>query len=154
MRFGGKTYQTYSWIDGGNCGVWEWVIKITSRLLAWVSSCKFTFCFCKMGNISRVSFLRENKSSFWNDHLEKPIRCSSPREMSVVEILPRGLSIIVWSATQSCLTLCDPMECSLTSSSVHGIFQVRILEWVAMPSSRGIFPTSGLNPHLLYLLHW
>ena len=35
------------------------------------------------------------------------------------------------------LTLCDPMHCSLSGSSVHGILQARILEWVAMPSSRG-----------------
>ena len=34
-------------------------------------------------------------------------------------------------------TLCDPMDCSLLGSSVHGIIQARILEWVAMPSSRG-----------------
>jgi len=34
-------------------------------------------------------------------------------------------------------TLCDPMDCSLPVSSVHGISQPRILEWVAMPSSRG-----------------
>ena len=32
---------------------------------------------------------------------------------------------------QSCLTLCDPMDCSLPGSSVHGIFQARVLEWVA-----------------------
>ena len=38
---------------------------------------------------------------------------------------------------QSCLTLCDPMDCSPPSSSVYGIFQARILEWVAVPSSRG-----------------
>ena len=38
---------------------------------------------------------------------------------------------------QLCLTLHDPMDCSLPGSSVHGILQARILEWVAMPSSRG-----------------
>ena len=38
---------------------------------------------------------------------------------------------------QSCLTPCHPMDWSPPGSSVHGIFQVRILEWVAMPSSRG-----------------
>ena len=38
---------------------------------------------------------------------------------------------------QSCPTLCDPMDCSPPVSSVHGILQARILEWVAMPSSRG-----------------
>ena len=37
----------------------------------------------------------------------------------------------------SCPTLCDPMPYSLPGSSVHGILQARILEWVAMPSSRG-----------------
>ena len=38
---------------------------------------------------------------------------------------------------QLCLTLCDPMDCSLPGSSVHGIFQARILEWVAISFSRG-----------------
>ena len=38
---------------------------------------------------------------------------------------------------QSCLTLCDPMDCSPPSSSIHGILQARILEKAAMPSSRG-----------------
>ena len=38
---------------------------------------------------------------------------------------------------QSCLTLCDSMDCSLLGSSVHGILQASILKWVAMPFSRG-----------------
>ena len=36
-----------------------------------------------------------------------------------------------------CLTLCNPMDCSLPGFSVHEILQARILEWVAMPSSKG-----------------
>ena len=43
------------------------------------------------------------------------------------------------SVTQSYLTLCDPMDCSLPGSSVHGIFQARILEWVAI-STPGDLP--------------
>ena len=45
----------------------------------------------------------------------------------------------LWSVlvTPSCLTLCDPMDCSPPGSSVHGILQARILEWVAIPFSRG-----------------
>ena len=39
-------------------------------------------------------------------------------------------------AIQSCLTLCDPMDCSPPGSSVHGILQARILEWIAIPLSR------------------
>ena len=50
--------------------------------------------------------------------------------------------------------LCDPMGCSLPGSSVHGIHQTGTLEWVAMLSSRGSFPTQGSNTCLLHLLHW
>ena len=39
--------------------------------------------------------------------------------------------------TQSCPTLCNPVECSLPDSSIHGILQTRILEWVSIPFSRG-----------------
>ena len=38
---------------------------------------------------------------------------------------------------QSCLTLCNPMDYSLPRFSIHGIFQARILEWVAISFSRG-----------------
>ena len=38
--------------------------------------------------------------------------------------------------TQSCPILCDPMDCSLPGSSVHGIFQARVLEWVAISFAR------------------
>ena len=38
---------------------------------------------------------------------------------------------------QSCPTLCDPMDCSLQRSTVHGIFQARVLEWAAISFSRG-----------------
>ena len=47
-----------------------------------------------------------------------------------------GLSVLTQSL-QSCLTLCNPMDCSPPGSSVCGILQARILKWVAMPSSRG-----------------
>ena len=50
-------------------------------------------------------------------------------------------------------TLCDPMDCSLPGSSVHGILQARILEWIAIPFSRGsTWPrvSSALHPGLLH----
>ena len=49
---------------------------------------------------------------------------------------------------------CNPMDCSTPSSSAHGISQAKILEWVAISYSRGIFPTHGLNSCLFHLLHW
>ena len=47
------------------------------------------------------------------------------------------INTIVSEVAQSCLTLCDPMDGSLPGSSVHGIFQARILEWVAISFFRG-----------------
>ena len=49
---------------------------------------------------------------------------------------------------ESCPTLCDSVDCSPPGSSVHGIHQARILEWVAIFFSRGIFLTQGSNPGL------
>ena len=54
---------------------------------------------------------------------------------------------------QSCLALCDPMDCSPPGSSVHEIFQARILEWGAISFLQGIFLTQGSNPRLLCLLN-
>ena len=52
---------------------------------------------------------------------------------------------------QSCPTLCDPMDCSPPGSSVHGILQARILEWIAILFSwHRIFLTQGLTPGLLH----
>ena len=66
---------------------------------------------------------------------------------------------------QSCLTLRDPMDCSLQGFSIHGILQARVLEWGAIAFSdglyspwnssghsllQGIFPTQGMNPGLLH----
>ena len=55
--------------------------------------------------------------------------------------------------TQLCPTLSDPMDYSLPGSSLHGIFQARILEWVAIFLLQGIFLTQELNARLLCLLH-
>ena len=51
--------------------------------------------------------------------------------------------------THSCLTPCDPIDCSPPGSSVQGILQTRILEWACHFLLQGIFPTQGSNPHLL-----
>ena len=47
---------------------------------------------------------------------------------------------------QSCLTLSDPMDCSLPGSSVHGIFQARVLEWgaIALSVLSNYIPYNGL----------
>ena len=58
------------------------------------------------------------------------------------------------SVTQSCLTVCDPIDYSPGGSFVHGIFHTRILEQVAISLHQGIFPIQELNLCLLHCLHW
>ena len=48
----------------------------------------------------------------------------------------RTAAVAAGLITQLCPTLCNPMDCSPPGSSVHGMFQARILEWVAISSSR------------------
>ena len=55
---------------------------------------------------------------------------------------------------QLCPTLCDHMDYSLPGSSVHGISQARNTGVGCHFLPQGIFPTQGLNPSLLGLLHW
>ena len=56
-------------------------------------------------------------------------------------------------SVQSCLTLCDPTDCSPPGFSIHGILQARILEWLAMPSSRrSSWPRD--STHVYLYLHW
>ena len=56
---------------------------------------------------------------------------------SVLPVQPLARVIVCAQSLQSCPTLCKPMDCSSSGSSTHGILQARILEWVAIPSSRG-----------------
>ena len=51
--------------------------------------------------------------------------------------------------SQSCPTLGNPMDCSLLCSSIHGIVQARILEWVVISSSRGSYQT-----HIFCIARW
>ena len=55
---------------------------------------------------------------------------------------------------QSCQTLCDPMDCSPPGSSVHGDFLGKDTAGGCHVLLQEIFPTQGLNPCLLHLLHW
>ena len=54
----------------------------------------------------------------------------------------------------SCLTLCNPMDCSPPGPSVHRILQARIIGVGCHVLLQEIFPSQGSNPHLLCLLHW
>ena len=99
--------------------------SLASLLLCWhllthwgIANC---FDYQLLPSTSRVYFLIP--LSFSRQFL-KGIKCSS-------------VICAVCLVAQYCLILCDPMDCSLSGSSVHGIPQALILEWVAISSSRG-----------------
>ena len=62
-------------------------------------------------------------------------------------------AVLCAKSLQSHLILCNAVDHGLPGSSVRGLLQARILEWVAMPSPRDL-PNPGWNPCLLCLLHW
>ena len=70
-----------------------------------------------------------------------PRPCTNPATDRVVEKACLAFPVTVYAATakslQSCPTLYNPMDCSPPDSSVHGILQAKILEWIAMPSFKG-----------------
>ena len=87
-------------------------------------------------------------------------RASCPTSVGPLEVFPQITDVLFFLSarftvcvcvcvcvlvTQSCPTLGNPMDCSLTHSSVHGILQTRILEWVTISFSRGP-SSSGTEP--------
>ena len=59
-------------------------------------------------------------------------------QISTINVYNLHLHLFVL-VSQLCPTLCDPMDCIPPGSSIHGIFQARILEWVAISFSKSIF---------------
>ena len=75
------------------------------------------------------------------------VHCDDPSKTWSLACIRIPEGVTIWrycfysesEVTQSCTTLCNPVDWSLTGSSVHGIFQATVLEWVAISSSRGSF---------------
>ena len=55
------------------------------------------------------------------------------------------VNIRIFEVAQSCPTLCDSMDCSQSGFSIHGVFQARILEWVAISFSNRVYKTQILT---------
>ena len=93
------------------------------------------FCLCK-----NVMSLKQNLSVGWLWLWLCSVSMVCLRLIHIVSIsiwLPVWISSLFLLVATSCPTLCNLMDCSPPGSSVHGILQARVLEWVAIPSSRG-----------------
>ena len=111
---------TYNFPSGPSLGAFEpRVVKFL------VASHQTASCFPVQGEVG--GHKDHNTVEMMHRHRSKAI---SGRKQFIT---PHSLT----QDAQSCPTLCDPMDHSPPGSSVHGIFQARILEWVAVSSSRG-----------------
>ena len=71
------------------------------------------------------------------------------------QILVLDFACMRAQSLKGCPTFCDPMDSNTPGSSVHGILQARVLEWVAMPSLGDLLdPGTKLWDHLFHLLHY
>ena len=119
--------------------------------LPYASFTSFSFCFPS----SLFSFISSAIFFPFSSFLKMFNWMLITLQCCVVSTLQQGDSATMdGRLLQLCLTPYDAMDHhSLPSSSVCGILQARILQWVAMPSVRGSSRTQGSNPHFLCLLH-
>ena len=93
--------------------------------------------FYKSNNSERLWIYYESRAHGIWCKIRKQERCKIWKDaIMAFEAKQMEGCLYACSVTQSCLTLCNPMDCSPPDSSVHGILQVRILEWVAIAFSR------------------
>ena len=83
----------------------------------------------------------------------KPGHVHRIHDLFIFTACPGEMFLSYAKSLQSCLTPCNPMDCSSPGSSVHGILQARILEWVAVPSSRRSSQPRD-QTRVSRLLHW
>ena len=86
----------------------------------------------------KMTWYSINWNNWWRS--KKKTKMKTNHDQETVKFWLLLFSFKKWiESAQLCPTLCDPMDCSPPGSSVHGILQARILEWVAVPFSRGSF---------------
>ena len=128
-----------------------------------ISNICFDSIYQMLRKETRNSGVYKGMEAWWWSYKVVPLGECSKEEWCSGEIWKqsrRAGSDMVWSclcvrSLKSCPACCDPMDCSPPGSSVHGMLQARILEWVAMRSSRGssqprdwMEPESSMSPAL------
>ena len=106
--------------------------------LLYISFCHL-HSFCPIISFFKKNVLR-NTQEYWSE-----LPCPPPGDLS-----DPGIEVKWSEVAQSCPTLCDPRDCSLPGSSLHGILQARVLEWAAVlflpGESHGQRSLAGCSP--------
>ena len=146
-----KQITSPDWMHETSARTWcsgrTWRERVEREVGGWIGMGKT----CKLKDVSfqKIKKIKKKKNSHSRG------LSSSEEKMTIYINLQIHIYTCMhaWSVSQLCLTLCDTLDCSLPRSPVHGIFQARILEWVAISSSRGPSwprnePTSPVFPVL------
>ena len=96
----------------------------------------YKFCVVKI-NKSFIFYSFHCFLIFLTERIEQSLTRSSLLSPKMKMSVLLHCVVVVALVVQLCPTFCNPMDCSLSGSFVHGILQARILEWVAIPFSRG-----------------
>ena len=126
--------RTLEWVAISFSNAWKWKVKVKSLSHVWLLATP------------------------WTAAHQAPLPMEFARQENWSGLPLPSPFIAIAKSLQSCPTLCDPMDCSSPGSSVHGILQVRILGWVAVPFSGGSSQprdqtwVSCIDRQILY--HW
>ena len=93
--------------------------------------------------LSLLSLLRSGVTIFWL-RIDIPIECTG-LTYAPIFLAALNLNCCCWLVPQSCPPLCISMDCSPPGSSIHGISQAKLLEWLSFPSPRDL-PKLGIKP--------
>ena len=106
----------------------------------------------KIFNQTRNAFINSTKGGFWTGFISWLVSWMIQNVISLLWLFPSVCVCVCVCVcvlvARSCLTLCNPMDCSPPGSFVYRVFQARILEGVAMLSS-GDLPNPGIEPECL-----
>ena len=135
-------WSILAWKNPTDRGTWRATVHGIAKSQTWLSDFTHTV---GMTTVSTSQGYRVNElSEMLGQLLCKSLSCHQWRETQHY----LSQQSLMCSVAQLCLTLWDPMVCSPPGSSVHGILQAGILEWVAFPLLQGILPTQGSNSGL------
>ena len=149
--WGQKESDTTEWINSNNNSYLSYLPRMTAVCLFSAQPhnvVKSPRCFyplgCHVTTRGTLDVEVDLRVSLCQPSARQSVKISPVQEPAVNHILGGILHYshcflkVKWSeVAQSCPTLCDPIDCSLSGSSVHGIFQARVLEWIAISFPRG-----------------
>ena len=127
-----------TWALGSS--LWTKLVDVMKFQLSYFKSWKMMLRKCctqyaiKFGKLSSGHRTGKGQFSFQFQRNAMPKNAQTPTQLHSSHTLVRKKESEV---AQLCPTICDPMDCSLPGSSLHGILQARVLEWVAISFSRG-----------------